>query len=282
VNNISQLTVLCILETFFSSIQNRSFPTLLASILLGGDAVSISDEILVELRGDSDFEKDMLSVKDLVVSTNTEQAQAVRDVLLSSLKRDDPHIVNGVVRLLTSIIANGSISEDVLSTVGLMFVEKGEGGQMQQSTASPDHLQRRTSPMPTDRVDSYPMRHSEIFESIASASFGDRFGEIVEAMFSVVRVPNTCPLTLVAATWSLAQMAARDVYILQTYCESNILHEVMRIHCDTLLQVVSTGQWADGIPMMMKFYWKKHRQMNQKKTFASMRSCVLSWEFSNF
>lgn len=282
VNNISQLTVLCILETFFSSIQNRSFPTLLASILLGGDAVSISDEILVELRGDSDFEKDMLSVKDLVVSTNTEQAQAVRDVLLSSLKRDDPHIVNGVVRLLTSIIANGSISEDVLSTVGLMFVEKGEGGQMQQSTASPDHLQRRTSPMPTDRVDSYPMRHSEIFESIASASFGDRFGEIVEAMFSVVRVPNTCPLTLVAATWSLAQMAARDVYILQTYCDSNILQEVMRIHCDTLLQVVSTGQWADGIPMMMKFYWKKHRQMNQKKTFASMRSCVLSWECSNF
>lgn len=284
-HHISQLTVLCVLETFFSSIQNRSLLTLLASILLGGDAVGIADEILVELRGDSDFEKGMLSVKDLVVSTNTEQAQAVRDMLLSSLKHHDPHIANGSVRLITSIVANSSVSEDALSTIGLAFVERGEEDSTKQSTQSPNHhLQRRTpSPtLPASRVDSYPMRHSEIFESIASASFGDRFGEIVEAIFRIVQVPNICPLTLMAATWSLAHMAAPDLQTLKTYCDSNVLQDMMHIHCDMLLQLVSTGQWADGIPMMMKFYWKKHRQMYQKKTFATMRACVLSWEFSNF
>eukprot|EP00889_Picochlorum_renovo_P001450 jgi/Picre1/28480/NNA_003884.t1 len=168
--HISQLAVLCILETVFSSIHNRSLQELLASILLGGDSVGTADEILVELKGDSDFEKDMLSVKDLVVSTNTEQAQAVRDVLLSSLKHRDPHIVNGAVRLVTSIAANSSISEEVLSTIGLVFVERGdEEVPTRQSTPSPNHhLQRRTpSPtMPADRVDSYPMRHSEIFERL--------------------------------------------------------------------------------------------------------------------
>ena len=277
-------TALHVLEIFFTSTSNSSLLSLLVSILLGGDFLSISHDVLVSLKGESLLGP--LTIDDLIPSGSKEGTLDLRASLLSHLKSEnDVHAVTGVVRLVANILCNKSVPASVLSTVGLSpFGVIGEP-RTSSELSRPSSSQRQTEF--EEDVESHPMRHADIFESVSSVCFSERHGEIIQKLFRVSKIPSLSPITMMLVIWILKRLTSEDPEerraMLEVQCNSSILDSMIESHHrPQIAMLVEKSDWVDGVPLFMTHFWSKQCQMISKTVLFSTRASVVSWEFSSF
>jgi len=277
-------TALHVLEIFFTSTSNSALLSLLVSILLGGDFLSISHDVLISLKGESLLGP--VTMDDLIPSGSKGETLDLRKTLLNHLKNEnDSHVVTGVVRLIASMLCNKSVPASVLSTVGL-----SPFGVIDEPTSSSEISRPPSSQRQLDYeedVESHPMRHADIFESVSSVCFSERHGEMIRKLFLVSKIPRLSPITTMLVIWILKRLTSDDPEerraMLAVHCNSSILDSMIESHHrPQIASLVEKSDWVDGVPLFMTHFWIKQCQMISKTVLFSTRASVVSWEFSSF
>lgn len=255
-------TALLILETYIQSILNDKILLLLVSILFGGDSLTMAEAILQDHPS--------LDVVDILITDSPSQAHDVRQCLIGYLEHGDPSLVSGVLRLIATILDNKSTSHDLLSTIGFIPFN---------STRDQDSWIHTNGYLENTRVESFPMARTDIFESVSSACFSDRHGEILNAIFSSMKSAYRSPFALMNVVWILQKMKEADELSLMQSLKQfekeaeNLLYSY---HKHVLAKLVLASDWVDIVPLLIKYYWSRQIKMNA--SFSSTRSFIRSWK----
>ena len=258
---IHPTTALVILEMYITTLSNRDLLSLLVSMVLGGDSLTLGNSIIQEHRS--------LDVSDVVFTDNPAEAHSIRDILIRYLREaDDGCLVMVILRLIASILANANMPDDLLCITGLSPFDAMAREQDKAPVRGED-----TS------IQSFPVDVGDIFESISSACFSDRYGDVLEAIFSSIKSPYTSPLTIMTARWILSKMMSTESRSQPYQREAKSLLD--SYYTRVFSKHIATTDWVDSIPVLMTQCWSQQAEMNPSVLF-SVRSSVSFWKATQF
>ena len=258
---IHPTTALVILEMYITTLSNRDLLSLLVSMVLGGDSLTLGNSIIQEHRS--------LDVSDVVFTDNPAEAHSIRDILIRYLREaDDGCLVMVILRLISSILANANMPDDLLCITGLSPFDAMAREQDKAPVRGED-----TS------IQSFPVDVGDIFESISSACFSDRYGDVLEAIFSSIKSPYTSPLTIMTARWILSKMMSTESRSQPYQREAKSLLD--SYYTRVFSKHIATTDWVDSIPVLMTQCWSQQAEMNPSVLF-SVRSSVSFWKATQF
>ena len=292
---LSATSALYILDIFFNSIHQNILVSLLASLLFGGDSRSIADELLISLHtrslGGSSLPgaQAELSMKSLVMETIFNDEKILRSRILEYLSCNNPVIVCGAVRLISSIVANPNISDEVLYAIGLLprrkQLQKDLIAMLTKDNSVKDGIMDTGSTVANGTgqdVPSYPMRHADIYESTSSPTSIGRFEEFMLSLSRATLCPHSSPIMLMQLCWIMDKLsdssASQRREVLKTSTDIEAVTKSVYLSMDKLQEYVLGSTWSDCIPFVMQFYWNKQRALSAGHGMQSCRASISSLE----
>ena len=292
-DSLTHLTCLSVLELFFSSIQQGPLVSLLASLLLGGDKNGIADELIIGLKGSWSPGKhrhtlDEICVESLALSSH--QQAELRTTILDFMKGDIPELVNGSVRLIGSIIGNSHVTESTLYASGLLPSRKQRQKDLLDMLTKESNVKSLkevslTECTAQEDISSFPMRHSEIFESLSPLS-EDRNSEVLKAILGCIESTNISPITIMEVLWIIYRLSEgsdeQKLELFTKFVDKECLIKTVGIYQKKCTDLIQNGPWSDAVPFLLDFYWQKQRTLSLRQGLRSCKAAADSWEHIQF
>jgi len=293
IDSLTPLACLFVLELFFSSIQQGPLVSLLASLLLGGDKNGIADELIVGLKGSWSPGKhrhtlDEICVENLAL-TSHQQADC-RRIILDFMRGQSAELVNGSVRLIGSIIGNAHVTESTLYASGLLPSRKQRQKDLLDmlTKESNVHALKEHSLIEADVQDgisSFPMRHSEIFESLSPLS-EDRNSEVLKAILGCIESNNISPIAIMEVLWIIYRLSEgsdeQKMELFTKFVDNECLINTIDFYKKRCTDLIQNGPWSDAVPFLLDFYWQKQRTLSLRQGLRSCKAAADSWEHIRF
>ncbi len=259
---IRPITALIVLETYIRSVSNKELLSLLVSMMLGGDSLTLGNAIRKEHNS--------LDLSDILITDNPSEIHDRREVILGYLEKGDKVLAPAVLRLMANVLRHEHMTDDLLCTIGLVSFDRIA-------------RQKKMPILNQDSVKSFSVDSQGIFETATSACFSIRHDEVLEAIFSSISSPYTSPLTIMTVSWMLSKIIEDDMESslerLRPYQPE--VKKLLNSYNDcTFSKVIGLSDWVDIIPVLMMKYWPRLGVINTG--LFSTRSLISSWKSTVF
>jgi hypothetical protein len=206
------------------------------------------------------------------------------------MKGDVPELVNGSVRLIGSIIGNSHVTESTLYANGLLPSRKQRQKDLLDMLTKESYVQSLNDDSivkgtAQDDISSFPMRHSEIFESLSPLS-EDRNSEVLKAILGCIEATNISPITTMEVLWIIYRLSEgsdeQKMELFTKFVDRECLIKTVYFYQKRCTDLIQNGPWSDAVPFLLDFYWQKQRTLSLRQGLRSCKAAADSWEHIQF